>query len=476
MDLIALTFFSILSLLLLFYILWSILDLRRHQACYILDYECYKPTPDRRLSTKISGDVIRRNKHLGLHEYKFLLKAIVSSGIGEETYGPRMVFESREASPNLADGLLEMDEFFMDTIDKLFKRTQISPSEIDVLVVNISMLATIPSLSSRIINSYKMREDLKVYNLSGMGCSASLISINIVQNIFKTRRNSKALMVTSESLSLNWYSGNDRSMILANCLFRSGGCAVILTNEPSLKNNAMLKLNCLVRTHQGARDESYDCCIQKEDGKGFVGFHLGRNLPKAATRAFVDNLQVIAPKILPVGEIVRFAALLVVRKVRQRWRKAAAAEGGGSSERPAIDFRTGVDHFCLHTGGKAVIDAIGQNLGLSEYDVEPARMTLHRFGNTSASSLWYVLAYMEAKRRLKKGDKVFMISFGAGFKCNSCLWEVMRDLDGKGNVWGDFIESYPPKNLKNPFLEKYGWIQNEVSDTFQLPDDYEILD
>ncbi|KAK6142073.1 hypothetical protein DH2020_012175 [Rehmannia glutinosa] len=418
MDL-GLMFFYCLPLLPLIYILWRNLDQKRHQNCYILDYECYKPTNDRKLSTKFSGEVIRRNKHLGIHEYKFLLKAIVSSGIGEETYAPKMVFEGREASPTLEDGLLEMDEFFIDSIDKLFKRTNISPSEIDVLVVNISMMATLPSLSSRIINFYKMREDVKVYNLTGMGCSASLISINIVQSIFKSQKNVKALLVTSESLSLGWYTGNDRSMILANCLFRSGGCAVILTNKPSLKDKAMFKLKCLVRTHHGAKEESYNCCIQKEDEKGFIGFHLGKNLPKAATRAFVDNLKEIAPKILPLRELLR---------------------------------------------GKAVIDAIAANLSLSEYDVEPARMTLHRFGNTSASSLWYVLAYMEAKKRLKKGDKVFMISFGAGFKCNSCLWEVMRDLEGR-NVWEEFIDSYPRKNLANPFLEKYGWIQDEDPDT-----------
>ncbi|KAL9171082.1 hypothetical protein ABFS82_04G186800 [Erythranthe guttata] len=453
------------ALIPLIYTVWNILDQRRHQNCYILDYECYKAADERKLSTKFSGEIIRRNKHLGIADYKFLLKAIVSSGIGEETYAPKMVFDGREATPSLSDGVLEMDEFFSDSVGKLLARTGIHPSEIDVLVVNVSMLATCPSLSARIINKYKMKEDIKVYNLSGMGCSASLISVNIVQNIFKNLRNRNAVVVTSESLSLGWYNGNDRSMILANCLFRTGGCVMVLTNKPALKSRAMLELKQLVRTHHGSRDESYGCCIQKEDENGLAGFHLGKNLPKSATRAFADNLKQIAPKILPATELLRFAAALLFRKLR-----------GGAGARPVINFKKGVEHFCLHTGGKAVIDGIAENLGLSEDDVEPARMTLHRFGNTSASSLWYVLAYMAAKGRLKKGDRVFMISFGAGFKCNSCLWKVLRDLDGRNNVWEDSIHTYPRTNLNNPFLEKYGWIHNEDSGQFHLPDDYEIPD
>ncbi|XP_022756588.1 3-ketoacyl-CoA synthase 12-like [Durio zibethinus] len=462
-----LSFLLFFPILLLFFTIWKWVNEKRDQECYILDYQCYKPTDDRMVGTEFCGEVIKRNKNLGLNEYKFLLKAIVSSGIGEQTYAPRIMYSGREESPTLADGILEMEEFFYDSIGKLLSRASISPQEIDLLVVNVSMLSTLPSLSSRIINHYKMRQDIKSFNLTGMGCSASLISLDIVRNVFKSYKNKYALLVASESLSPNWYSGNDRSMILSNCLFRSGGCAILLTNNKSLKHRAMFKLKCLERTHHGARDESYGCCIQREDEKGRMGFHLGKNLPKAATRSFVDNLRVISPKILPVRELLRFILMSLVKKWNRRGSPKGTTQG---PIKATVNFKSGVDHFCIHTGGKAVIDGIGISLDLTEYDLEPARMTLHRFGNTSASSLWYVLAYMEAKKRLKKGNRVLMISFGAGFKCNSCLWEVVRDLED-GNVWKDEIDRHPPKTLVNPYMEKYGWIQDEDPSTFKIPED-----
>jgi 3-ketoacyl-CoA synthase len=415
------------------------------------------------VGTELCGKIIKRTKDLGLNEYKFLLKAIVSCGIGEQTYVPRNVIEGREASPTLNDAISEMEDFFNDSIAKLLARSAISPSEIDVLVVNISMFTSLPSLSSLIINRYKLRHDVKVYNLTGMGCSATLISLDIVKNIFKSQKNKLALLVTSESLSPNWYPGNDRSMILANCLFRTGGCAILLTNKRSLKNKSILKLKCLVRTHHGARDDSYNCCLKKEDEQGRVGFYLAKALPLVATRAFVENLREISPKILPIRELLRFLVVSLFKKLKIASSPKSCSSGGGTiSTKSSLNFKTGVDHFCLHTGGKAVIDGIGKSLNLSEYDLEPSRMTLHRFGNTSASSLWYVLGYMEAKKRLKKGDTVFMISFGAGFKCNSCLWEVMKDV-GDANVWEDCIHDYPPQSLANPFMDKYGWL-NQVED------------
>lgn len=451
MDLLKLM--CIVSLLYLLFLLYKLLDAWRNQCCYILHYECFKPSDDRKLNTDHCGNIMMRNKNLAHQEYKFLIRAIVNSTIGEETYGPRNIIAGREQSPCLLDGILEMDEFFHNTLDKLFNKTGISPQDIGILVVNVSMFASVPSLSSRIINHYKMKEDIKVFNLSGMGCSASLISIDLVQNIFKSHKKKYAIVVTSESIAPNWYSGNDKSMILSNCLFRSGGCSILLTNNRALKHRAMLQLKCLVRTHIGSSDEGYSCCMQKEDDHGYRGFHLNKILPKAATQAFIENLRVLAPKILPMKELIRYIVLFSLQSIINDKTKSIG--------KTSMNFKTGIDHFCLHPGGTAIIDRTGKSLQLSGHDLEPARMTLHRFGNTSASSLWYVLGYMEAKKRLKKGDRILMISFGAGFKCNSCLWEVVKDLED-GNVWENSIDEFPPKIRTNPFMEKFGWINQDI--------------
>ncbi|KAF8404229.1 hypothetical protein HHK36_009111 [Tetracentron sinense] len=90
------------------------------------------------------------------------------------------------------------------------------------------------------------------------------------------------------------------------------------------------------------------------------------------------------------------------------------------------DFKLAFEHFCIHVRGRAVLDELEKNLQLSDWHMEPSRMTLHRFNNTSSSSLW--LACTEAKGRIKKGDRTWQIAFGSGFKCNSAVWKVLRDF------------------------------------------------
>ncbi|KAI3520053.1 hypothetical protein L1887_09274 [Cichorium endivia] len=392
----------------------------------MIDYECYKAEDETKLDTVQCAKIALRNKNLRVEDYRFLVKTMVNSGLGEETYGPKNIISGEEEHPKLVDTISELEAVFYDTLNGIFTRLNISPSHVDILVVTVSLSSATPSLASRIINHYNMRSDIKVFNLIGMGCSASVIAIDLVQQLFKTQKNRIAIVVSTESMSAHWYCGRERSMMLSNCLFRVGGCSMLLTNDRARKNQAILKLKCVVRTHLASDDKAYSCCMQVEDDHGYSGFRLNKSLTKVAAQALTKNLRVLLPKVLPLWEIIRYAILKSSSK---------------------INLKTGIQHFCVHPGGRAVIDDVGANLGLNEYDLEPSRMTLHRFGNTSSGGL----------------------CLGAGFKCNNCVWDVTKDLD-RMNVWKDIIEKYPPKKSINPYLDKYARIHAEDMD-FATPED-----
>uniref|UniRef100_A0A7N0V6R9 3-ketoacyl-CoA synthase n=1 Tax=Kalanchoe fedtschenkoi TaxID=63787 RepID=A0A7N0V6R9_KALFE len=414
----------------------KMIDGRRHQHCYLLSYKLFKAPEDRHLSQETCGRIILRNRNLRLEEYKFLLRAMVGSGMGQCTSGPPIVLSGNEDCPRLGDVLAEMEEIMFSTLDQLLESSGFRPEDIDILVVNVTSFTSLPSLSARIVNRFRMRDDIKVYNLTGMGCSANLIAIDMVHKLFKTHKKALAAVVGTEAIGQNWYCGRDRSMMMTNCLFRSGGCSMLLTNDTSLKSRAILKLDMAVRTHIGANDEAYNCCIQVEDDMGCRGFRLSKSLPRAGGKALVENFKVLLPKILPVKELVRYVSVLLLRK------KVNSRLVRGMDTKP--NLKAAINHFCIHTGGRAVIDEIGKSLGLKETDVEPSRVTLHRFGNTSCASVWYILGYMEAKKRLKRGDKVLMIGLGSGFKCATAVWEVLKDLEDR-NVWDSCVDAYPER-------------------------------
>uniref|UniRef100_A0A0D9VUM3 3-ketoacyl-CoA synthase n=1 Tax=Leersia perrieri TaxID=77586 RepID=A0A0D9VUM3_9ORYZ len=437
------------------YMAWAAAT-RRRTRCYLLDYVCYKPADELTVTAEAAGAVVLRNKRLGVAEHRFLLRLISRAGIGDRTYAPRNLLDGREELAAHRDAEDEMDACFDGTVPDLLARTGLRAIDVDVVVVNVSGFSPEPCLASRLVRRYGMRHDVAAYTLSGMGCSATLVAVDVARNAMRAGGGAAtvALVVSTESLAPHWYAGKERTMMLAQCLFRCGGAAALLTSDPELARRAKMELRHLVRATTAASDDAYSCILQREDDDGLLGASIGKALPKAALRAFAVNLRRLLPRVLPAMEIARLAADLARQKILQRRRRL----------NPKINLKAGVDHLCLHPGGTAVIEAVKKSFGLDERDVEPSRMTLHRWGNTSASSVWYVLSYMEAKGRLRQGDKVLMVTFGSGFKCNSCVWEVTGDMDDKG-AWADCIDAYPLEMESKPssILEKFAWLNDEVA-------------
>ncbi|GAB2288859.1 separase/separin [Dionaea muscipula] len=418
-----------------FYLIMS-----RRSCVYLVDYACFKPPS----MYRVPFSTFMEHARLVLKDPKsveFQKRILERSGIGEETCFPPAVF-CIPPDPSLPAARAEAELMIFSAVEELIKKTGVDPKDIDVLILNCSMFCPTPSLSAMVVNRFKLRSNIKSFDLSGMGCSCSPISIDLARQILRTHPDFTAVVVSTEIITPNSYIGKGRDKLLPNCLFRMGSAAIMLTNNRHFVHRAKYRLHHVVRTHRGSDDKAHRCVFEEEDAEGKVGISLSKELMAIAGDALKSNITAIGPVVLPAKEQLRFAISLLGRKVlNPKWK-------------PYIpNFKRAFDHFCIHAGGRAVIDELQRSLGLTSADTEASRMTLHRFGNTSSSSVWYELAYIEAKGRMRRGDRVWQIAFGSGFKCNSVVWVCTRAIFGAPNhgPWADCIHKYPvhiPETVK----------------------------
>ncbi|KHN10089.1 3-ketoacyl-CoA synthase 11 [Glycine soja] len=321
----------------------------RPRGVYLVDFACYKPDVDCKCTREIFVERSGLTGSFTEENLSFQKKILERSGLGQKTYLPPAIL-SLPPRPCMAAAREEAEQVMFGAIDQLLAKTGVKAKDIGILVVH---------------------------------------------------PNSYALVVSMENITLNWYFGNNRSMLVSNCLFRMGGAAILLSNRSGDRRRAKYQLVHTVRTHKGADDKSYSCVFQEEDETKRIGVALskrGRRGPEDQHH----NTRTLSPS------HVRTASFLC-------------------------------------NLGRAVLDELEKNLELSDWHMEPSRMTLYRFGNTSSSSLWYELAYTEAKGRIKKGDRTWQIAFGSGFKCNSAVWRALRTINPakENNPWMDEIHDFP---------------------------------
>ncbi|KAI3465428.1 hypothetical protein Pfo_022091 [Paulownia fortunei] len=408
----------------------------RPHPVFLLNYSCYKPPPHRKCSFQVGESFVHRNVHFPPEAIDFMRNIYLKSGLGNETYAPPFIFE-KEGVPMLKSAILEAEEGIFSAIDAVLSKTLIDPLSIDIVIVTCGSFSHSPSLCSLIVNHYKLKTDVKTYNLSGMGCSSGVISVDFAARVLRgSRKVQNALVVITESITLNWYKGDSRPMLVSNCIFRVGCAAAMITNDPSRRRVAKMELVDSLRTHHGADDSAYRAAFQEEDDKGITGISLTKDLIRVAGVNLKQHIKILAPRVLPLSQLVHYA-----------YSAAAAAVSHGEPSKPIVpDFTKAFQHMCIHTGGKAVIENVARVLKLSDEVTEPARMSLNRFGNTSSSLVFYELAYFEAKKRAKKGDNMWMLAFGTGFKVSSLVWEWLQDSTQElDNPWMDCIQDYPLK-------------------------------
>ncbi|XP_015087423.1 3-ketoacyl-CoA synthase 2-like [Solanum pennellii] len=405
------------------------------QRVFLVDFACYKPPKDQQICRQTFIEKSSRSLNSNKNTLEFMDRILQRVGLGEKTYISKgLLKEPPDMSAKAAKEEVEMAIF--GAIDELLLKTGVQCEDIDILVTVCGVYNIMPSLSSVIVKRYNFRHDIHTYNITGMGCTAGLVALGLVQNLLKVHDNSCALVVTSDSITENVYKGNDRSKLLTNCIFRVGAVALLLSNKPSDLNTSKYELIHTVRSQTSNDDRSYNCIFMEEDVEGHRGITINKDLLYAAMKTIRLNISTVAPLVLSLSEKLRYLVNLIAQYFHMI---------KSNVDRPYNpDFSKTINHFFPHVGGKPVLDDLQKKLGFSDEQMEASRMTLYRFGNTSTCSVWYEVAYVEAKGRVRKGDTLWQIAFGSGFKCTSVIWRANRSIDrDEVNPWSDEVDEFP---------------------------------
>ena len=80
-----------------------------------------------------------------------------------------------------------------------------------------------------------------------------------------------------------------------------------------------------------------------------------------------------------------------------------------------------VSAYVLHPGGRALLQAVQDELGLTDEDTQPSWTVLRECGNQSSASVLFVLDEWLCTRGVAPGAYGVLAAFGPGFSAETAL-------------------------------------------------------
>src|SRR5438445_11144769 len=244
-------------------------------------------------------------------------------------------------------------------------------SAIDAVIVSTCTGYLCPGLTSYVSERLGLRRDVLALDLVGQGCGAALPNLRTAEALLAAGRSRRVLSICVEICSAAFYLDNNAGVLISACLFGDGaGAAVLSGTSPS--HGRRVEWMAIGSSIDPA-DRNALCFEQRE---GMLRNVLSRQVPSLAARHADRVLQHVLAK----------AGLT-----------------------PA-DIST----WIWHAGGRNVLTALQQKLGLTAGDNRWGSAVHNDFGNLSRAFVYFVLE--QALEENAPGGWWWMSSFGAGFR------------------------------------------------------------
>jgi predicted naringenin-chalcone synthase len=234
-----------------------------------------------------------------------------------------------------------------------------------------------PGLDWEIAEQLGLSNKVSRTAINFMGCYAGIHALKIADAFCKADTSARVLVVCTELCSLHFQKASKLDYITSSMLFGDGAAAMLVSG-----NNAEDGITI---------DNFYSVVASK--GKSDMAWEVSSN-------GFVMTLSSYVPDLVEenFNSLVKEALKAADLKLED------------------------IDDWCIHPGGKKILEAVHKSLGFSNGQLDDSYEILRDYGNMSSPTVLFVLE--KIFRRRKAGRKIFGAAFGPGLTMETFIFSA----------------------------------------------------
>ena len=252
-------------------------------------------------------------------------------------------------------------------------RGKISKHEITHLITVSCTGMSAPGIDLQVMELMGLSQNIIRTSVNFMGCYAAVHALKIADAFCKSNRNANVAVVCTELCTLHFQKDISADNMTSSLLFADGSAAMLVAGDHSSKKGIRIDNFFSDVSFKGKKDMAWEL-----SSKGFLMTLTGYvpDLIKEDFKGLVD--------------------------------KALDAAGKKIED---------VTHWCIHPGGKKILESISAGMGIDNCSLKYSYEVLNDYGNMSSPTILFVLKKILdefEKGSSVKNNLIFGAAFGPG--------------------------------------------------------------
>lgn len=224
-----------------------------------------------------------------------------------------------------------------------------------------------PGLDLELIEKLSLPLTTQRFTINFMGCYAAVQALKAANAFCLADHGAKVLIVCTELCTLHFQKTYSIDNITSSMLFGDGSAAVLVSGGEK---------------EEGLSIQSFYTTVSPKGNKD-MAWNLSSHGFQMTLSSYVADL---------IKE--DFAGLI----------KNALEHAG--------IYREDINHWCIHPGGKKILEVVEESLGFNKGQLENCYGVLREYGNMSSATVLFVLKKLLPQ--IKPGNKILGAAFGPG--------------------------------------------------------------